>query len=607
MGPFSMYISQKGKKAWSIVLLLSAHLMMGQSAEVLVANAYFHKKDYAKAYDYYKKLIKHQTDLKDVYSSYIECVRQLDEEPSGLAILKKLQKEEPNNYLYQVDEILLLDEKGDKTQSKKTFERLVNEIKVRPQEVLQVAHQMQLRKMNQSAIYLLKTSREALKSESAYGEEFITLYRNLGNKTELLSELLTLAQSEPNKIETVQNGIQQDFGTPKDRQQVITEIYRRLNTSSDLIYNELLVWMYLQEKDFYQAFVQQRAIDKQANARGLELIEIADIAVLNMDYKTAIRIYAYVTENYPTEYHYVETTRKMIQTKELILKQTYPVEPGAILEIINDYQGLIQRSKRPDENARMRIYQAELYAFYLKDNAKAKDLLSEVTTDLRQTKTITSQAKLLLGDILVIQGLTGDAMLEYMQVERTMEDDELGNLAKLKTAKVSYYESEFELAQAHLDILKRATHRKIANDAQDLSLLIKSNLALDTSAEALSTYAAAELLVFQKNYTQALHTLDELKEKFPNHTLQDEIHYQKAHIYRETSRYTQAAAEYQKVLAYPKDILTDDALFELAELYHRHLKDPAKAKELYKKLLIDFTGSIYLEEARARYYGLSGS
>lgn len=607
MSPFSMYISQKEKTFWSIALLLSVQFIFAQSPDVKVANEYFNKKDYEKAYDYYKKLIKDKSDQPFVYSSYIECVRKLDEEKAGLSILNKLQKEEPTNHLYTVDEIVLLREKGEESQSDKTYQRLVDEIKVNRVAVLQVANQMQLRQMNSGAVNLLKSSREALKSESAYGEEFISLYRNQGNKPELLNELLRLAVSDPGKIETVQNGIQIDFGSVKEREQVFTEIYRRLNTDSDLVYNELLVWMYLQEKDFYNAFIQQRAIDKQENrSRGLELIEIADIAVLNMDYKHAIRIYSYVTENYPTEYHYVETKRKMIHTKELLIKQTYPVDSSGIVEIIGDYDELIARSRRPDENARMRISQAELYAIYLQDNTQAKKMLAEVTTDLRQSKSIESQAKILLGDILVLEGLTGDAMLEYMQVERTMEDDELGHLAKLKTAKVSYYESEFELAQAHLNILKRATHRKIANDAQDLSLLIKSNLAMDTSAEALSTYAQAELLVFQKKYNSALETLDKLEKKFPNHTLEDEIHYQKAHIYKETNRYSQAAEEYQKVINYQKDILTDDALFELAELYQFYLKDQSKAKELYKKLLIEFTGSIYVEEARKRYYGLSG-
>jgi hypothetical protein len=45
---------------------------------------------------------------------------------------------------------------------------------------------------------------------------------------------------------------------------------------------------------------------------------------------------------------------------------------------------------------------------------------------------------------------------------------------------------DFELAQAHLDILKLATSREIANDAMELSLLITDNL---TDLEPLIAFA----------------------------------------------------------------------------------------------------------------------
>jgi outer membrane protein assembly factor BamD (BamD/ComL family) len=62
-----------------------------------------------------------------------------------------------------------------------------------------------------------------------------------------------------------------------------------------------------------------------------------------------------------------------------------------------------------------------------------------------------------------------------------------------------------------------------------------------------------------------------------------------------------------KVLAnYRKDILADNALFMLAGIYDYQMKDSAKAMDLYKELMTDFPGSLYVVEARKRFRTLRG-
>ena len=54
------------------------------------------------------------------------------------------------------------------------------------------------------------------------------------------------------------------------------------------------------------------------------------------------------------------------------------------------------------------------------------------------------------------------------------------------------------------------------------------------------------------------------------------------------------------------DILADDALFHLAELYDIQLKDAATAQSLYERLLTEYPGSLYVVEARKRFRQLRG-
>ena len=100
----------------------------------------------------------------------------------------------------------------------------------------------------------------------------------------------------------------------------------------------------------------------------------------------------------------------------------------------------------------------------------------------------------------------------------------IGHKAKLKRAKVSYYQGDFNWVQAQLKILKASTSKLISNDAMDLSLLISDNYNLDTSEVAMRLFAKSDLLLYQQNYEQAIGNFDSILFAFPGHSLSDEIY-----------------------------------------------------------------------------------
>jgi TolA-binding protein len=250
---------------------------------------------------------------------------------------------------------------------------------------------------------------------------------------------------------------------------------------------------------------------------------------------------------------------------------------------------------------------ASLYAFYLDDKEKAIALLQEVIITPRANADLVAEAKISLGDIYLLRNEPWEATLLYSQVERSHKENQLGHEAKLRNAKLSYYKGDFELAQEHLDILKLATSREIANDAMDLSLLITDNTGLDSSTAALSEYAATELLIFQNKQAQALTQLDKVLQKYPAHSLTDEIYFLKANIYLKAGEFQQAIKNLDLIVSNPQyDILSDDAMFLMAKIYEENLNDKEKAKELYNGVLTKFPGSIFTVDARKRFRKLRG-
>jgi len=217
------------------------------------------------------------------------------------------------------------------------------------------------------------------------------------------------------------------------------------------------------------------------------------------------------------------------------------------------------------------------------------------------------KSKLDLGDIYLLIGEPWESTLLYSQVEKSSKETPIGYEAKLRNAKLSYYNGDFALAQSHLDILKMATTREIANDAMSLSLLIKDNTQLDTGDVVMKRFADIDLLIFQNKKVEALDSLEKLKNDAQDHPIVDEIMYRQAELNMEIGRFDVAVALLQNVVDnYGEDILGDDSLFLLGTIYEDQLNEKEKAKEIYQRFLVKYPGSNKAAEARKRFRILRG-
>jgi TolA-binding protein len=197
--------------------------------------------------------------------------------------------------------------------------------------------------------------------------------------------------------------------------------------------------------------------------------------------------------------------------------------------------------------------------------------------------------------------------LLYSQVEKEFKHDELGDKAKFRNARLSYYIGDFKWAQAQLDVLKGSTSKLIANDAMHLSLLITDNTTIDTNEVPLQIYARAELLAFQNKLNEATLTFDTINTYFPGHSLADDILMSKARIFEKKQDFENALKLYEELLAaFSDDIYADDALFRIAEIYQTVFNNTDKAKELYQKMLTEYPGSIFVVESRKRIRQIRG-
>ncbi len=218
-----------------------------------------------------------------------------------------------------------------------------------------------------------------------------------------------------------------------------------------------------------------------------------------------------------------------------------------------------------------------------------------------------AECKLDLGDVSLLNNHPWDATLLYSQVEKDFPNSAVGQDAKYRNAKLSYYTGDFTWAKGQLDVLKAATSQLIANDALNLSLLISDNVGSDSTGGALKIYARADLLIFAEEPDKALRTLDSIDKKFPGNSLSDDILMAKSRLLIQQKDYAGAIPLLKKIVDESgSGLWADDAVFMLGDIYENRLSDKEQAKIYYQKIITDYSGSLWINEARKRFRLLRG-
>jgi len=243
---------------------------------------------------------------------------------------------------------------------------------------------------------------------------------------------------------------------------------------------------------------------------------------------------------------------------------------------------------------------ATLAAQYADSIDRGIAILNRAITTDNIRRELMGEYKLQMGDYEVVKGKVWDASLLYSQVDKAFRQDYLGEAARYRNARLAYYRGDFKWAQSMLNVLKASTTELIANDALYLSVLITENLP-DSNTYPLERFAHAELLVFCNKDQQAEQLLDSIANAFPKHSLNDDILMAHANIAVRRQQYDTAIAILLKIVdKFGQDVLGDDALYRIAEIYHFNLGKNDLAKKYYEQLIIDFPGSTYVQSARKR-------
>lgn len=577
-----------------------------QNNDEQLAQQYFNNGDYDKAQILFEKLLDKNPGSSFFYESLLTCYKQKNKTDLALKITKRLAKRFEDLPIYAIDHALVLAEQ-DKNKSKKELDKIIEKVQPIELYITKTADAFIKRGMNNLAIETYIKGRNLLKNDHLWHVELGKVYALSGMNNEMIDEFLEAVQVDNSSLEAVENNLQLSMADSTQSANLKQALYKRLQknpTNDPLI--EMLVWYEIQQHDFNGAFIQIRALDKRQRLEGKRVYELAQIAQSNNYFTEAINFCQYIIDQGVAIRYYNEAKNLQLQTRRLkVTNGIYTQSDLQLLEL--DYKNYLKEYGESHATAAPMKDLAELYAYYLGMPDTAIVYLNKLIDMQRTPAHFKAESKLMLGNVYILTGNYWDPVLLYGQVDKDFKEDELGQEAKYRNAKLSYYKGEFEWSQSQLDILKKATSQLISNNSIELGLLIQDNLGLDSNEEAMKLFADADLYIYQNKFAEALANLDTIYARFPEHSLADDIVYAKARIYRKKQQWQVCEDLLEKVYtSFSGDILADNALFDAAEIYELNLNNKAKAKELYEKLITQFPGSLFAVEARKRYRALRG-
>ncbi len=602
------------KRIWILSIVLAAMtgpaLFAQQGNSANIAYQYYIRGQYDKAAVYYKKLYK-QTRSPAYFDKYVSCLVNTDQREEAIKLLEKETKKNPGQLVWKVKLGQLYDETGQTKNATKIWDKVIGLLKDNPNQIVAVAKYFSTIGQTKYAIAAYEKGRQYINGFYTFNIQLADLYGSIGEYDRMIDLYLELIEINPAYLQTIQTLLNRnfDFSQRSPQTEIVKErLLRKVNQYPDNItYVEMLIWMYLQENNFAAALRQARALDKRFRENGYRVISLARLAVSNKDYHTAIEAYDYVISKGEDGAYYKWARVEKLLVKKDILDDNPHATKEQYRILAGEYRKTLEELGTDDFTAGALRNLASVEAIELDNAGSAINLLEQAIESGKLSKKQTALTKLDLGDYLLMTGRIWDASIYYMQVEKAFKYEPIGDIAKLKVARIAYYTGDFKWAEAQLNILKGSTSKLIANDALYLSNLISDNTGLDTAETAMQRYARADLLVVQKDYDKALALLDSIKTGFPGHTLDDDILMMEYRIYMDKGMYPEAAERLETLYTtYGYDILGDDALFRLAELYDRYLDDKEKAKELYLEFITTYDSSIYIEQARKRYRQLRG-
>lgn len=583
-----------------LILLFSLSLC---AQEDFLAKQYFADGDFEKAVVFYEKLAEKNPHRTDYLQGLIACYQQLERYADAESyLMDQIHQGNPHPTLYiEMGYNFALQNQPEK--ANEYYDKALAFIEKNPNYGYALGFQFQKYSLLDRAVAAYKKSME-MNPALDYNYQLARIYGEQGDIDKMYSAYLELLALNKTSKSNILRSID-DFVTP-DPDDVNNETLRILllqkaQQQPDILWNELLSWLFIKQKQFTSAFRQEKAIYKRMDGSSTGRLEnLGEGALEAGENLVAKDVFTYIKSESGDPIVQLNAELHLI---DISLKESNKSDWERIQK---QYESLIEKYGYQTQTLQLQVSYSNFLTFKKGEAGPAIELLKN-SLELPMNERSKAYIKLALGDILVYDKRFNEALIYFSQVQDKLKNDVMGQDARYKVAETSFYKGDFDWALTQLKVLRGSTSQLIANDAMQLSLLISDNSLEDSTQTALKKYARADFLAYQNKTDEAITALEDILQNHKGEKIEDEALLKQAQLLEIQKKYDAAELNYLKIVEfYGSGILADDAHFALGELYRNILDQPEKAKVHYERIIYDYQDSYYFPQARKNFRILRG-
>jgi tetratricopeptide (TPR) repeat protein len=581
------------------IILFCSTSIFAQNEQL--AQYYYDKGDFDKALVSYQELSDGLPSNPFYFQRKIDCMQQLLQfDTAEKAILDRIAKYKQATLLVDLGYNFQL-QKND-TKAKKYYDEAIEKIRKSPNEVYGVSNSFEKKVLLEYALKSYQVASEKVPTFN-FNYQMALLYGQLGDTDKMITTFLDESIANPQNSMLIQNQLVRYMSTDGDskfNESLRKALIIRVQKSQDVFWNHYLSWFYMQQKEFGKAFIQEKAIYKRNPESLTNIISLGQMAIEEEDYEVGKEVLNYVLEN-------TTDVELIVQANTYLMKMKIEKVPEKDFTAVNSqFDALLKQYGIAPITLSLQLMQAQFVAFKMKNPVEGKAIVKRAL-ELQLNSYDQVRCKMELADILLSEEKYNQALLYYSQIEEDLKNDVLAHEASLKSAKTSYFKTDFEWALKQFKELKSASTQLIANDALEYFLLINDNTVADSTQTALKQFAKGDYLLYQNRDQEAIVQFQSILKSFKGQEIEAVTLLRLGRVYEKLGDYNLALSQYQEIIDDHSDgIYIDEALYYSAEIYNKHLQQPEKAKPLYEKIIFSHQDSIYFVDARKKFRELRG-
>jgi len=497
---------------------------------------------------------------------------------------------------------------GDRTKAYQVWDDTAEKFKTNPMTLRIISNYAIEKRDFEKAIEYLNRGKEISKDPFLYSYDLGELYQITMRYREAAGEYCDLIKANPSQYQQIESKILSYSNKPNALDETIEVVEKHI--SDDISFSYLLARLYIEKKNYDEAFDLFKEIDKKQNTRGADLFSFGEFVYRDGEYKTASEVFKFLIDNYSDQQNIPLAKLGYAKTQEALFIQKYnaanpewksffipaKVDENEIEPVISAYQEIVKVYQHSEVAIEANLRMGILYAYFINDLDVAQKYFAIIAYDYPMSK-YASLSFVELGNIKMLQAKLDDAEKLFQSVIKlpraNVEDKSHANY---QLARIFSFKNDFESARKYLMSVMGNLKDNIANDAIELSILL--NTAKNDSSN-LSLYCAAEFLNEQKRFNEAKDLYLQLSQNPQAFVFHSIAKLRAAEMLIAADAYSAAIVDLSLIVEEAeKNIYADKALYLQGQIYQYGLKDSLKAVESYESLLAKFPKSLFLDEAR---------